>query len=376
MDLSSNQLTSFKNSGLTAVLQHNGTLTTLELQGNELSSGAPAEACLDDIGAFAQAVGTSDLRTLNITANCLGDAGLAAFFDALPRTGTTLRTLYLSVNTFQDAAKVNAAALSIARFLSDPGACRGLERLHLNGNHFGWQGVRTIVHAVIGSRCACTLGGASDVPHDIVDALPPNRSLLHLDLFSTGIDSLASPAPPDETHAFAWEHKSLLSLNNWPFLLQDQLQSNKRERIACQMAAVQVLAIARITGCRASDAGGVQPPFPFLHLPLELRGLILEYVGPALRHSQWTNVVRYACEPSTIGYGLRQVDFPTDGAPCEMVLPVPPWSWSECFAERSHPRNWYGETIDIERDESHDLYARGLSPDLLAFWECTGTDHA
>jgi hypothetical protein len=36
LDLSSNQLTSFVHSGLCAAMDRNGTLTTLELQGNEL----------------------------------------------------------------------------------------------------------------------------------------------------------------------------------------------------------------------------------------------------------------------------------------------------------------------------------------------------
>lgn len=379
MDLSSNQLTSFEKSGLTAAVENNGTLTVLELQGNELCSAMPSAACLDEIRKFARAVGSSNLRTLNLTANCLGDAGLAAFFDALPRNGSSLKTLCLSVNTFEDASQCTAAAESIARFLSDPLACRGLERLHLNGNHFGWFGVRTVAHAVIGSRMACTLGQDSNLPRDIVDSLPPNRSLLHLDLFSNGIDSLAAPSSPDEIRMFPWEHESLLTPSNWSMLLNNQLEFNERDRTACRNAAVRLLTIARIVGCRSHDAGEQEPDvcFPILRLPLELRGLILEHLAPELNHVQWTEVVRYACDPSTLAYGLRQVDYPVDSQQTtEMVLPVPPWSWAECFSTHSRPRNWYGEWIDIQRGQSAMSSADDTSPDLLAFWECTGTDHA
>ncbi|WFD47585.1 hypothetical protein GLX27_002237 [Malassezia furfur] len=379
IDFSSNQFTSFERSGLTAAVENNATLSILELQGNELGSGAPAEARLDEIRRFAQAVGTSTLRALNITANRLGDAGLAAFFDALPRTGTTLKTLYLSVNTFDDASECLAAAKSIARFLSDPLASRGLERVHLNGNQFGWQGVRIIVDAVVGSRTACTYGCNAKPPADFVDASPPNRSLLFLDLFSNGIDSLVPSSDTETTYAFAWEAASRLTPANWSMLLSNQLEANERNRAACRKAAARLLPIARVVGCRSRDAGDPVDAnaFPILRLPLELRGMILAYVAPELRHTQWTDVVRYACAPSTMGYGLRQVDYPIDTAPpAEMVLPVPPWSWAECFATRSRPRNWYGEWIDLQRALPDTSPTDHTSPDLLAFWECTGTDHA
>lgn len=382
LDLSSNQLTSFDKSGLTAAVEHNGTLSSLELQGNELCSNAPPAQCLDEIRRFARAVGTSSLRALNITANCLGDAGLAAFFDALPRTGTSLKTLCLSVNMFVDgespeAQHGTAAARSIACFLSDPVACRGLERLHLNGNQFGWAGVRTIAHAIIGSRVACTLGQESTLPLSTLDALAPNRSVMHLDLFSTGIDSLSAPLS-DEEPAFDWEASSLLTPSNWPVLLTHQLEANEEDRIATRKSAAKVLAAARIAGCKARDAGGeARGTFPLLRLPLELRGVVLDHLDEAraLSRTQLLHVLAYACEPSTIGYGLRQVDYPVDQPHAdEATLPILPWSWEECFATRSQPRNWYGEWIDLQREQPS--AANETTPDLLAFWECTGTDHA
>ncbi|PKI84258.1 hypothetical protein MVES_001665 [Malassezia vespertilionis] len=307
LDLSSNQITTFDKSGLRAAVAYNGTLLVLELQGNELCSGTSSPACFEEIRQFGAAVGCSVLRTLNLTANQLGGAGLAAFFDGLPRTGTTLKTLYISVNVFDapDTASNTGldAARSIARFLRDPNACRGLERLHLNGNHFGWAGVRTIVHAVVGSHMACTLGEElSSCASTHIQ--PPNHSLLYLDLFSTGIDTLHSVSTVDEED---WEQHSMLTPSKWTDVLAHQLLENELARDACRQSALSVLAGARIVGCRATDTGGTG--FPMLRLPMELRAVVLSHLDHThtLNRAQYTNVLRYASAPSTIGYGLRQV---------------------------------------------------------------------
>ncbi|KAL4402530.1 hypothetical protein ACI68E_000295 [Malassezia pachydermatis] len=380
LDLSSNHITSFREAGLMEAVQSNFILRQLELQGNELVV-PPHSDTTDEIQAWAQAVGSSGLRMLNMTANQLGDVGMAAFFDTLAQTGSPLHTLYMSVNTFESESGSLKAALSIARFLSDPKACRGLECLHLNGNHFGWAGVRIIAHAIMGSRRACTLGGtlSHDTPTEMLDMTPPNTSLVHIDLFSTGIDSLASTT---EAPVWApWEAYSAVTQENWFALVTQQLEENERRRDQCRHVAARILTPARIVGCKAREASETttSSTFPFLRLPIELRALVLEALDPAhvLSHEQWVHIVQWASEPSTLGYGhdpAHTMKICTESPlPSPIDWPMLPWSWELCFQERSQRRNWYMESL--EQQEGDELRTP-MPPALLAFWECTGTDHA
>ncbi|WFD18975.1 hypothetical protein MCAP1_001188 [Malassezia caprae] len=306
LDLSSNRITSLERAGIIDMVRDNALLTQLELQANEIVRSRAHK--LDECRRFAHAVSTSTLRVLNMTANHLGNEGMAAFFDALPRTGTSLRSLYMSVNTFESGSGSLQAARSIARFLSDPGACRGLERLHLNGNHFGWAGVRMIAHAIMGSRAACTMGGTADATtqdEGVLDASPPNRSLIHIDLFSTGIDSWAS-MEPQATYA-SWEPYSLVTRDHWWGLVERQLEENERRRDAARRAATRVLAAARVLGCKVREADP-QGAYSFLRLPLELRLRLISYVDShgILTHEQLVHVLQWASEPGTMGYGIQQ----------------------------------------------------------------------
>lgn len=371
LELSSNHIRSFRESALTHVLQGNRLLTLLEIQANELG-----ESGTDDICAFAHALESCSLRRLNMTANQLGDAGMAAFFDHMPHRGTSLRELRLSVNTFESDAAPHHAAHSIARFLSSPTRCRGVETIHLNGNNFGWEGVRAIVHAIIGSRRACTaapLEGRAEeaVPADMMDACPPNRSLIHIDLFSSGIDTWTAHDAPRA----AWEAYSMVTRENWHELLVQQLKANEIGRDLCQKAAAKVLAAARIIGCKshfAESSSDAPAHFPFLRLPVELRRLILHHVDTtqSLSHNQLVNVLRWAVEPSTLKYvSLDGTLPPTDSSTAtpDNVWDLPPWSWTECYTSRSPPRNWFSDSY--EQDE------RGCDPAYSAFLECTGTVH-
>lgn len=377
LDISSNRVTSLERAALIDLVRHNAVLTQLELQANELvvrehlltqrSRAHRVEECR----RFAHAVSTSTLRVLNMTANHLGNDGMAAFFDALPRTGTSLTSLYMSVNTFESGTGSLQAARSIARFLSDPGACRGLERLHLNGNHFGWAGVRMIAHAVMGSRAACTLGGtveATTQDAHILDASPPNRSLIHIDLFSTSIDSWASTEP--QASCQRWERYSQVTRDHWWSLVEQQLNDNERRRDMARKAATQVLAAARVLGCKVREANPACP-YSFLRLPLELRLRLITYMDDhhILTHEQLVHVLQWASEPGTLGYGRQPV--PTTAPVTQLVWPIPPWSWDECFQHRSVQRNWHSDSFD-----EGELHGKGpWDPALLAFWECTGVSN-
>ena len=228
-----------------------------------------------------------------------------------------------------------------------------------------------IAHAIMGSRAACTLGGTADATtHDesVLDAAPPNRSLIHIDLFSTGIDSWA-PAEPQTIYA-SWESSSLVTRDRWWSLVERQLEENERRRSAALRAATQVLDAARLLGCKVHEANP-QCTYSFLRLPLELRLRLISYVDSdgVLTHEQLVHVLQWASEPGTIGYGTR-ID-PAPAPATQLVWPIPPWSWDNCFQHRSVRRNWHSDSFDED-----DLDGRGpRDPALLAFWECTGVAH-
>lgn len=369
LDLSSNHLHSFEASGLVQILYNNRLLSVLEIQANELGS-----AGTEDIHSFACAIKHCSLRRLNLTANRLGDAGLATFFDHLPDTGTSLLALHLSVNTFSTDTGSWKAAHSIARFLSSPKKCRGLKSIHLNGNHFGWEGVRAIAHAIIGSRRACKAKANSltDVPPNILDACPPNTSLTNIDLFSTGIDSLNTASKHVPPYA-EWEAYSMVTRENWYQLIMEQLEMNQYQQAVCQRAAARVLGAARIIGCKSrwmEPSDGAKGSFPFQRLPVELRRHILFHVdsGQCLSHDQLINVLRWASEPTTLGYVREAGTWPPTQslAVADNVWNLPPWSWTECYERRSPPRNWYSDGLEYDELD-------GFDPAKMAFLECTGT---
>ena len=369
LDFSSNRIQSFQASGLVQILNNNRLLSALEIQANELG-----KAGTEDIRAFACAMKHCSLRRLNITANRLGDAGLATLIDHLPDTGTSLLALHLSVNTFSTDTGSWNAAHSIARFLSSPKKCRGLKSIHLNGNHFGWEGVRAIAHAIIGSRRACqaTANSLVDVPSSILDACPPNTSLTNIDLFSTGIDSL-NTASKNVPPCAEWEAYSTVSRENWYQLVMEQLEMNQYQQAVCQRAAARILGAARIIGCKSrwiEPPDGARDHFPFRRLPVELRRHILFHVDSeqCLSHEQLINVLRWASEPSTLGY-VREAGAwpPTQSlAVADNVWNLPPWSWTECYECRSPPRNWYSDGLEYDELD-------GFDPAKMAFLECTGT---
>ena len=368
LDLSSNQLQSFKNSGLINMIRGNHILMSLEVQANGL--GLSHE---QDIQAFANALGTCALRRLNMTANKLGDAGLSSFFDALPPTGTPLSELYLSVNTVASESGSWRAARSIANFLSTPKKCRHIKYFHLSGNHFGWAGVRAIVHAILGSRRACTLNGtiaANNIPTDMLDAVAPNTNLVAMDLFSTGIDTLMTSTQELLPPELEWETYSAVTPDNWSDVLTEHLCRNQDHARACQLASVQLLAVARTIGCKSREANVPSTKvFPFLRLPTELRVFIMQFIDTdnVLSHEQFINILRWASEPSTIQFIREFGAWPPQhsSVPTENIWGLPPWSWGEAYTWRSVPRNWYSEAM--EYDEWH-----RWQPEKLAFWENTG----
>ena len=228
--------------------------------------------------------------------------------------------------------------------------------------------------AIIGSRRACqaTANSLVDVPSSILDACPPNTSLTNIDLFSTGIDSL-NTASKNVPPCAEWEAYSTVSRENWYQLVMEQLEMNQYQQAVCQRAAARILGPARIIGCKSrwiEPTDGARDHFPFRRLPVELRRHILFHVDSehCLSHEQLINVLRWASEPSTLGY-VREAGAwpPTQSlAVADNVWNLPPWSWTECYECRSPPRNWYSDGLEYDELD-------GFDPAKMAFLECTGT---
>ncbi|SNX82351.1 related to conserved hypothetical Ustilaginaceae-specific protein [Melanopsichium pennsylvanicum] len=189
------------------------------------------------------------------------------------------------------------------------------------------------------------------------------------------------------------------------------LSNNSDDGVHCREAAVAILRVARTIGCRAKrcpspicqdtpDASPSTSGFHrFLSLPPELRLLILRKVPEyeILTGRQFRDVISFACDPSTIGYGgadydwSRIVDSMTSSLhDAEMgrssTLPAERWSWEECFTLRAPPRDWAADLLDAS-DEADERRPRGvkagavckytkLSPSMYAFIESTLTHRA
>ncbi|PWZ01022.1 hypothetical protein BCV70DRAFT_88311 [Testicularia cyperi] len=167
----------------------------------------------------------------------------------------------------------------------------------------------------------------------------------------------------------------------------------------CRHTALRVLAAARTLGCCASGVSSTlrpsKQPMPmeaqnnsplegFHLLPPELRLLVLRHLDDqaALSEQQFNNVISFACERSTIGYGEddfdwnRIVEIDLGSTPSSSsTIPSLPWSWYECFSERGTPRDWFAEHIDPDFRSTMPGTASHSppSPAVLAFWECTQT---
>ena len=185
------------------------------------------------------------------------------------------------------------------------------------------------------------------------------------------------------------------------------LDANVTEGKLCRKAAARILSVARTVGYRVRRASttadpqteivqnSATPGFPrFMDLPPELRLLIVRHLDEdnILSGSQFANIISYACEPSTIGYGQPQYDWSrilesaskAESSSAEgpsSTRPAQGWSWRECFASRAPPRDWQADLLDASNEES-ELRPRAVkgrwslertSPSTFAFLESTLT---
>lgn len=197
-----------------------------------------------------------------------------------------------------------------------------------------------------------------------------------------------------------------LSASTWQALRKARLDANKADGERCRIAAVALLRVARVLGCRtrpvpaasqeATQSMKNSSSFRFLDLPPELRLLVLRRLDEhdSLSAHQFSNVISFACDPSTIGYGEAEYDWSQilqskDGAAdsknnISATLPAERWSWSECFELRAPPRDWDADLLDAS-DEYGMLRSRSIGqdwqystekPGMYAFLESTLTQRA
>ena len=193
-----------------------------------------------------------------------------------------------------------------------------------------------------------------------------------------------------------------LHSKNWKNLMRGRLSRNEVDAASCRRSAARVLAAARVLGCKArratpqTSSGEVLEGFhKFLDLPPELRLSVLSNLDEdsILSARQFSHVLSFACDPTTIGYGelgfcwnrildrCASADISTSS-----TLPAQRWSWEECFALRAPPREWAAEILDASDEhlsrsrtihlEPNDLPNKDADPGFYAFLESTMTHRA
>ncbi|GAC97309.1 hypothetical protein PHSY_004894 [Pseudozyma hubeiensis SY62] len=474
LDLSNNGLTSDCLPAISKLLAGNVTLSRLDLKSNDIDG---ENGTLSDL---AKAVGKSGLKDLSLSSNPISLQSLAAFFDAVPATGTELECLELSglisLGDDETSDEQNVfIAQSIADFLTDPQRCRCLLELQLNGNVFNERSVRLISSAVIRDGDGDATNGHYGISGNVAalrdDPLfrtilestrrRPNFHLRTLGLAgnieggwlpaqtakdSARIDAIRRRYAPlplanveaivsffhhrackrrlhgkerdnDEIPAEMQRHMTSIgvTLDDWEIDFQDALvfglglthinrneltwaclSRNRAAAIKCRKAALTVLASARTLGCKASVRSSEKGTAVsesekhaegfsrFFDLPPELRLHVLRQLDEdgCLSASQFSHVISFACEPSTIGYGGRGYDWTlvTDsecpiarknGANASATLPAQRWSWAECFTLRATPRDWEAAQLDGANLVGDKSSYRGSA--MLAFFGSTLT---
>ncbi len=230
-----------------------------------------------------------------------------------------------------------------------------------------------------------------------IDSAAPIEITRHLSESAFSLDDLANDFEE------AAELSAGVTSANWQNLTFERLRANAWDARDSYRGARTVLAAARIVGCKAKrqsakdsqapvSPAGVATSFPrFLDLPPELRLLILREVdeGSALSTRQFNNVISYACDPSTIGYSTgafdwadygRLLDKPesSEDEGASSTLPAQKWSWIECFALRSPPRDWVADERLWEEDDE-EAYGELVPIDKMrtaAFHDSTMTNRA
>ncbi|KAN0061566.1 hypothetical protein ACQY0O_006413 [Thecaphora frezii] len=116
-----------------------------------------------------------------------------------------------------------------------------------------------------------------------------------------------------EEYREAVETESGVHLLDWRTLLAARTRLNRKDAEQVRAAALRVLKAARVLGCRARMREAVPPSglSRFWQLPPEVRILVVRHLDDeaALSEQQFLEVVSYAQEWTTIGYGSVTYDW-------------------------------------------------------------------
>ncbi|CEH18316.1 hypothetical protein CBOM_04726 [Ceraceosorus bombacis] len=372
---------------LASYLQNNVDLLHLDLSGNDLVMKP------DCCSKLLRALGTSNLKTIQLNSNSFSARNLAALLDNL--YAPALREIHL--NATLDDYDTEEAAKAIARLLRS--SARGdfdvakpvpnisdsadgssqqrqggwaprLETISVRGDPFSLSEFQEMVLAVV---------GAGDLSGQVEAQLTePHRQLRSFASEGMISDAHWPPGPPGprRERARPGTHYLLLRRQRDPpfersdtfrrshtdvmLLLEDQLIANNNLLRAVHTRSLRLLTVARVLGCRSSeDKCSGEGSFQFARLPSELRLAILKATvasdDAALSSAQINAVIQWACDPSTIGFdGGASFFLAHPGATPspylqESLIPVPPIDWSALQTRRGP---WPKDYLACHVDES------------------------
>ena len=355
VELCNNNLTSFRESGLTDFVRNCRSLVRLCTYRCRLgpyergSSSTSLAAALEDIAHFAHAIGSSNVRHLEIGSH-FGAVGLRTFLENLPPS--RIKRLDISITGIEWSPEEHAIVECIMQFLSDPAKSRNITYYDW-AYDFSYQARMYMMHMILGSYD--TINKESEESSVMLHSQKPNFSVCD---FCWGIWGASLPVQNNSITCPSWMG---LSPNSDVESLDDQIRRrNNQLHYATWKEATRLLCVTRILGCRVRVLGERQGLFPFFKLPSELRIYILRMVAPHLDDTQFVNVLSWACCAATIGHCCRRrVDV---RPPMEATLDVPQWDWNKCTTCESH-------TIPVSFDVT-------FPADALSFIESTETNVA
>ena len=302
------------------------------------------EDALQDVAQFARALGSSNVRSLNLSTTKLGPQGMSVFFDNLPPSYITVLLMSAIFIEWEQENEISVVQ-SIVRFLWDNERCRSIKRLSLLGNSFSQQANFLFQHVLLGSYDALYHPECKHSPETLF-VQEPNYSLWRFDNhLNSNISNGAIEYP-------SWMKYTLYPTIAGTTALENAQKRNYSMYKRMRNNATQLLVAARILGCRARYHHPQE--FLFEKFPSELKLHVLRQLAPLLDFTQFERVLSWACCPETIGHCCKRR---LDTRPkMPSTLEVPEWNWDQCVV-----RDCHSVPINDDRDG-----------DLAAFLESTG----
>lgn len=359
VELCGNNLTSFRESGLTDFVKHCRSLVSLCAYGCNFglyqrnSPPTSLAVALDDIAQFARAIGSSNVHHLEIGGNQFGAAGLRTFLENLPPS--RLKKLHLDTNNDNWSPEEPEVVKCITQFLSNPAKSRNISRFDFCYD-FSYQARLYLLHIILGSYDA--------VNKDTYESAAMHAQMPNYSVYSFPLGIYLTDSRNNSIVFPKWMRLSRYwNADPEREIYKDIQRRNLQVCTVVRKEAISLLRITRILGCRVRVLGERQELFPFFKLPNELRIYILRMLAPHLDDTQFFNVLSWACCAATIGHCCRRrVDA---RSPMETTLDVPQWDWNKCTTCESH-------TISVPCE----FPGMSCAVEALSFLESTGTNVA